>query len=92
MSSPLTEMIVELVASGRISAAQLQQALDGCAARPRRTHAQHYQRALAQCPAPSLSMYKTNFGRLAERYGQTPLEAVTTAQLVSRAVNALDKW
>lgn len=82
MSPQGVDLIRMLVESGHISAADLIDAQTVIDLVPHRSHTEHYERAIAECPAASLSTYKTNFRRLVERFGGQGLNEVTTEQLV----------
>lgn len=90
MNSPASEFVRELVRSGQISVAELSD-LSITAPRTRRSHIEHFDRALEECPGASRSTYKTNFRRLSERFGEKPLDLVTTNELkdLGKAVFAL---
>ncbi len=80
MNSPASEFVLELLRSGQITLEELGD-LPNTAPRARRSHIEHFDRALTECPAASRSTYKTNFRRLSERFGEMPLDLVTTSEL-----------
>ncbi|NQU36920.1 MAG: hypothetical protein HQ526_04900 [Actinobacteria bacterium] len=78
MTTTGADLIMALLRTGQISLSDLDALQTMDAPSPSRSHLEHYPRALAECPRASLSTYKSNFRRLAERFGETSVDTVTT--------------
>ncbi|MFZ1654020.1 MAG: tyrosine-type recombinase/integrase [Candidatus Nanopelagicales bacterium] len=81
MTSPGAEVVLALLRAGQITLSDLEVLQTKGEPAARRSHLENYERALAECPRASLSTYKTNFRRLAERFGDAGVDAVTSAEL-----------
>ncbi len=81
MTTTGADLISALLRTGQITVSDL--AILQSESQPTfsRSHLAHYERAIAECPRASLSSYKTNFRRLAERFADVGVDAVTTAEL-----------
>lgn len=81
MTTTGAELILALLRTGQITLSDLDVLQIAEEPISTRSHVEHYERALAECPRASLSTYKTNFRRLAERFAETGVDSVTTSEL-----------
>lgn len=84
-NTPAFDVVLALLNSGQITHEQIDALRAAAPSRASRTHGEHFDHALHECPPASLSTYKTNFRRLSERFGDKALCEVSTAELEALA-------